>query len=95
MDDAGDLRADFRHDPQLFLEFPPHRIARLFAVFDLASRKFPFERHRLVPRPLAGEEEVIFQDQRGDDSFHDVQKWVAHSLRLYRKGVADWLLILN
>jgi hypothetical protein len=46
-----------------------------------------------VPRPLAGEEEAIFQDQRGDDSFHDVQKWVAHSLRLYRKGwVADWFI---
>jgi hypothetical protein len=72
MDDAGDLRADFGSDPQFFLQFPAHRIARLFAFFDLASRKFPFERHRLVPRPLAGEDEAIFQDERGYDSFHDV-----------------------
>jgi hypothetical protein len=25
-----------------------------------------------MPRPLAGEDEAIFQDQRGYDSFHDV-----------------------
>ena len=74
MDDAGDLRTDLRHDPQFFLKFPAHGIARLFAVFNLAPWKFPFERHRLVSRPLAGEEEAIFQDQRGYDSFHDVQE---------------------
>jgi hypothetical protein len=74
MDDAGDFRADLRYDPQFFLEFPAHRVARLFAFFDLASGKFPFERHRLVPRPLASEDEVIFQDQRGYDSFHDVHE---------------------
>ena len=62
MDDAGDLRSDFGYDPQFFLQFPAHRIARLFAFFDLASRKFPFEGHRLVPRPLAGKDEAIFQD---------------------------------
>ena len=54
--------SDFRYDPQFFFEFPTHRIARLFAFFDFASRKFPFERHWLMPRPLAGEDEVIFQD---------------------------------
>jgi hypothetical protein len=27
-----------------------------------------------VPRPLAGEDEVIFHDQRGYDSFHDLQE---------------------
>src|SRR5208282_883578 len=72
MDDARDLGADLRHDPQFFLQFPAHGIARLFAFFDFAAGKFPFQRHRLVPRPLAGEDEVIFQNQRGDDSFHDV-----------------------
>src|SRR3981081_3955332 len=53
MEDAGDLRTDPRPDPQRLLEVPAHRIARLFAFFDLASGEFPWERHRLVPRPLA------------------------------------------
>ena len=74
MDDAGDLHADFRHDPEFFFQFPAHGVARLFAFLDLASGKFPFERHRLVPRPLAGEDEVIFHDQRGYDSFHGRKK---------------------
>jgi len=76
MDDAGDLRADLRYDPQFFFQFPTHRIARLLPFFDLASGEFPLERHRLVPRPLAGEDEAIFQDQRSYDSFHDVREWV-------------------
>jgi hypothetical protein len=71
MDDAGDFCTDFRHDSEFFLEFPAHGIARLFAFFDFASGKFPFERHGLVPRPLAGEDEVIFQNQSGYDSFHE------------------------
>jgi hypothetical protein len=70
MNDAGNFYAYLRPDPEFFLQFPPHGIARLFAFFDLASGKLPFQRHGLVPRPLAGEDAVIFQDQRGDDSFH-------------------------
>jgi hypothetical protein len=46
----------------------------LFAVFDFAAGKFPFERHNLVPRPLAGKDEVVFQNQRGYNAFHDFQK---------------------
>ena len=33
MDDARDLRAHLRYDSQLFLQFPAHGIARLFAFF--------------------------------------------------------------
>ena len=70
MNDAGDLGAYLGHDAQFFLQFPAHGSARLLAFFDLASGKFPFERHGLVPRPLAGKDEVVFHDQRGYDSFH-------------------------
>jgi hypothetical protein len=73
MDDAGNFYANLRHDPEFFFQFPAHSIARLFAVFDLASRKFPFERHGLVPRPLAGEDQAIFHNQRGYNSFHVIQ----------------------
>ena len=67
---ALDLGADLRHNSQFFLEFTAHGIAGLFAFFDLAAGKFPFKRHDLMPRPLAGEDELIFHDQRGCDSFH-------------------------
>jgi hypothetical protein len=41
MNDARDFHADLRHDPQFFLQFPAHGIARLFAFFDFASREIP------------------------------------------------------
>src|ERR1700685_969244 len=74
MHDARNLTADIRFDSEFLLEFATHGIARLFAFLDLASRKLPFEWHRLVPRPLAGEEEIIFHDQRCYHSFHDLHK---------------------
>lgn len=42
MDNTHDLFANVSDDPELFLKFAAHRIARLFAFFDLASRKLPF-----------------------------------------------------
>src|SRR5271154_5724744 len=82
MDQSPDFFADLGSDTEFLFQFPAHRIARLFAIFNLASRKFPFERHRLMPRPLAGEKEIMLDDQRGYDSFHDVQKMRTKNLEI-------------
>ena len=70
VDDSPHFTANLGDDSQLFFEFAPHGIARLLAFLDFAAGEFPFQRHGLMPRSLAGENPVIFQDQRGNDSFH-------------------------
>lgn len=77
MDDASDLGAHIGDDPELFFQLTPHGIAWLFAIFHLAAGKFPLQRHGLVPRPLAGQNQVVFHNQCGYDPFHDLQARVA------------------
>ena len=74
MDNTRYLDADFRHDSQFFLKFAAHGIARLFAFLDFSAWELPFQRHHLVARPLASKDKVIFNNQRGCDSFHGGQR---------------------
>jgi hypothetical protein len=74
MNQTHNLYADFGHDSQFFFELAAHGITRLFARFDFASGKLPLEGHRLMPSPLAGKDQVVFENQCGYDSFHGDRK---------------------
>ena len=57
---ACDFVPDGRLDPEFFFKFPPQRIARLLAFFDLAPGKLPLQRHGLVTGSLAYQQLAIF-----------------------------------
>ena len=46
------LVADGRMDSKLFFQFAAQGIARLLSFLNFSTRKFPLERHGLVPRTL-------------------------------------------
>ena len=71
MPDAGHLMTDRGINTEFLVQFPAERIARLFALFDLAPGEFPFQRHGLVTGALADQNLVILEDQRGHHVFHD------------------------
>src|SRR5437879_5095282 len=70
MANACDFFTDPRINPQLFIEFAAQRVPRLLAFFDLAAGKLPFQRHGLMPRPLAHQNFVILQNQSRNHAFH-------------------------
>ena len=67
MQDAGDFRADFCADAELFFEFALQGFGRGLSGLDFASGEFPFERESLVLGALAAEDFVSANDQRCHD----------------------------
>jgi hypothetical protein len=70
MPDACYFVADGGVNPQFFLQLAVQGIARLFALFDLASGEFPLQRHGLVAGALADQNLLVFEDQRRYHSLH-------------------------
>ena len=71
---ARDFVADGGLNSQLFLQFAAQGVARLFAFFDFAAGKLPFQRHGLMAGPLADQELAVLHDQCRYNSLHD---WAA------------------
>lgn len=67
MMDAGDERADFCMDAQLFVEFARESLLRGFSGLDLAAGELPFEGHGLLRAALADENGVSAENERGGD----------------------------
>src|SRR5205807_8938270 len=70
MANACDFFANQRVNPKLFIEFAAQRVPRLFAFFNFAAGKLPFQRHGLMPRPLAHQNFAILQNQSRNHAFH-------------------------
>src|SRR5438552_17064907 len=70
MANACNFFANQRVNPKLFIEFAAQRVPRLFAFFDFAAGKLPFQRHGLKPRPLAHQNFAILQNQSRNHAFH-------------------------
>ena len=70
MRDRSDSATDDCQNAQFFLQLAMERGLGLLARFDLAARKFPFERKGLVASTLADEELVIPLNDCRDNVFH-------------------------
>ena len=66
----GDLITDAGVNADFFFQFAAEGVAGLFALFDFAARKFPFQRQRLMLRSLADEHFSVAKNQGCYDLSH-------------------------